>query len=154
MPPPFRFVAVFILLTLGGVAAESTPAPTPAAPTRAPTPTPPAPVPVPPPPRRTSGIAREAIKDFKFQPKEALPVETSAVLLTAEEKPVMLPTYTVRGSSDRTYLKTVEAFDQLERLKSPALKSTERVEILFPPKMEIDRAGDPRLRIDILNLRF
>jgi hypothetical protein len=142
MPRPFRFVAVFCLLTLGAVAEEPTPTATPA------------------PARRTSSLAREAIKDFKFQPKEAAPAEVSAVLLPqSAETPVMLPTYTVRGLPDRTYHDLTEAFAQQERLQSPALMKVDltkkiRLEILPAPKLGVDGAAQPRFNVEIFRLSW
>jgi hypothetical protein len=107
--------------------------------------------------RPTRGIAREAIRDFKFRPPPATHEEIPAVLKSKAEKPdapVMLPAYVVRGLPDQTFQRVKDALATQKRLESGALLKKERFETLLPPKLETTRQGEPRFELPILRLRF
>jgi hypothetical protein len=130
---PLHFPATFVLIVVHALAAEPAKSP------------------------KAESIAREAIRDFKFQPKME-PTEISPVLQSshASDAPVMMPVYTVKAAADRTLQDLNEVFAQQERLKSPALIAFKKIplEVLLPPKIDSDSAGQPRLILPILNLRW
>lgn len=71
------------------------------------------------------------------------------------DTPVVMSPYIVKALPDHTLQEVKEAVAQHERLKSPALLHVgDKIDVLLPPKVEMSRAGDPRLNVGILQFRF
>lgn len=99
---------------------------------------------------------RQYLRDSLKLPPPAKPVESTAKPESpATSAPVVLPAFHVTERSP------IQVFDQVtgslaqkERLRSHALISTPKVDVLQPPTLEPGPAGTPRLKLNMLQLKW
>ena len=99
---------------------------------------------------------RQFLRDSIKAPLLAKPAESSVKpVAKSPDEPVILPAVHI---TERSLLQVVDrvdaAFEQKARLQSHALYTTDRLDILQPPTLEPGPAGMPRLRLNILQLKF